>query len=64
MDVARGVALIGIVVVNVLPELGPTGKPLLAWTLLAVAVVYAVAGPVAMQLVHATRPGLPQIDTD
>jgi uncharacterized membrane protein len=35
VDVARGVALIGIVAVNVLPDQGPSGDPLLVWTVLA-----------------------------
>jgi uncharacterized membrane protein len=35
VDVARGVALIGIVVVNVLPDQTPTGDLLLAWAVLA-----------------------------
>jgi uncharacterized membrane protein len=35
VDVARGVALIGIVAVNVLPDQGPSGEPLLVWAVLA-----------------------------
>jgi hypothetical protein len=35
LDVARGVALLGIVIVNVLPDAGPDGGPLPLWEVLA-----------------------------
>jgi hypothetical protein len=51
VDVARGVALIGIVVVNVLPD-SPTGELLLVWTVLAgrVAALFALIAGISIAL--------------
>lgn len=52
VDVARGVALIGVIIANVLPEQDPNGEPLLAWTLVAgrAAALFALIAGISIAL--------------
>jgi len=57
VDVARGVALIGIVVVNVLPAMTETGEPRLVWTLLGgrAAALFALIAGISIALLSGGR---------